>query len=1123
MKTHITGLQLRGFKSFNRKTDVVFGTGLNCIIGANGSGKSNVMDALCFLFGRMSSKDMRAENFSDLLFRRKTTTASEGEVLVTLSNESKVFPVDTKQVEIKRRIKKKGQTQYKLNGKNATRGQVLELLSAARTFPEGHNIILQGDINRFIDIKPVERRQVIEEIAGIYTYEERKAKALSELAKVDEKLKEAQIVLSEKAHYMENLESEKKSAEEYREVQNRLKSAQATELTLRINNIKSKLTKTVSELESSERDAQNLKLDAEISAKKISQIEGQLRNLEKDIQKKGGEESLALQKVVENLHVDLEKSRGLVAASMNEIGRIKVRKTELEKSITELESKIKEKVRERSAIESELASIKKQEAALKKDLGTNDLKELEKRNEQLEKDVNKLNAEKSELLSNIKIFENNLQNMKEKSAEFKAREEKLGSLKDAKARYKKLSEEINAAANRDSKLALELGELKKEQISKETELSRAQIRSAAIQDALLSDASLNQLFKKKMPGVIGLVADLGKADPEHATALKIAAGNRMKNVAVENVDTAIKCLQQLKSSRAGIATLIPLDKIRVQADEVSQEILKKPGVVGLANELITCESKYKNLFRYVFRNTLIVEDVNAAKSLGISKYRMVTLEGDLFEQSGAITGGFREKGGLGFEDTAAAGLAVKLESDLSKIAGEINSFQNERQEIEEKLLQLRTEKAELDGKVEFAKLTEESDFDFGAEEKKANSKISEAEQHIKKIDREIAELGAERTAVKEKLHELQFGEQRQEVQTLMDTKTGQESQLAALKATVENGLQPELERTGKVIRELEKENREFEKQQKEQEKIIAGLEKELESKEKEQTTFRGKVQELFAQQNEQSQQLRGAESERNNISLKLSQCEQEKNNLAIERAQFDAEMKTLEEEFAPYKEAELLEIKSIDTARNKIRELNSKLQGFGNVNLRALEVFGAIKTEYAELSGKAGTLEREKNDVLAIIDEIEKKKTDAFMKTYNEIASHFGQIHGKIADKNHAVIELENPEKPFEGGVIVHITDLKGKKASMAGLSGGEKVLVALSFIFAIQSHNPAPFYLLDEIDAALDKVNSEKVAALLKEYSRAAQVIIISHNDSVISESDNVYGVSMSKTGESSVVSLKL
>jgi len=1085
---------------------------------------SNILDAMCFIFGRMSSKDMRAENFSDLLFRRKTTAASEGEVVITLNNESKIFPVDTKEVELKRKIKKKGQTQYKINGRNATRGQVLELLSAARTFPEGHNIILQGDIARFVDIRPVERRQVIEEIAGIYAYEERKNKALQELAKVDERLKEAQIILSEKAHYMENLESEKKGAEEYAAVQNQLKSAQATELTLRMNNIKSKMEKSASELEAAERNMRNLKLDAEISTKKIAQLKEHVQKLEKEIQKKGGEESLTLQKSVECLHVELEKARTLVAASLNEIRRIRERKSGLEKTQKDIEEKIREKEKEKQAIENDLSALKKQESALKKISGTDDLKELVEKNEKLEKKVSELNAKRSELQSDIKLFENNLQNIREKIKEAKAREEKLGNLKDAKARHKKLIEEINILANKDSKLALEIGESKKEQISTEAALAKAQIKSAAVQDTLLSDASLNQLFRKKIEGVIGIVAELGKVDSEYATALKIAAGNRMRNVVVDSVDTAIKCLQHLKTAKAGIATLIPLDKIRAPADDIPPEILKKPGIIGLAHELISSESRYKNLFRYVFRNSLIVKDVSTAKSMGISKYRMITLDGDLFETSGAITGGFREKGGLGFEDTTAAGLVVKLEADMSKISTEIGSAQKERDALEQSILQLRTEKAELEGKVEFAKLTESGDTDFEAEERKVKSKISEIEAQSEKLDKEINEISGERAAVKAKISDLQFGSQKKEVDDLVTKKMEMESQRSAINATIDNGLLPEKENTLKVIHGLEKENKDFEKQQKEQEKKISELEKDLESKEKEQTTFRGKLQELFAQQNENAQQLRNAETENNSILLKTSQLEQTRNNLAIEKAQHDAESAALAEEFMPFKDVQILEnIKSVESVKNKVRELNNKLQTFGNVNMRALEIFDAVKTEYAELSSRVGTLDKEKNDVLSIITEIETKKKETFMKTYDEIATRFADIHSKVADKNHAEVELENAENPFEGGILVRVTDLKGKKASLACLSGGEKVLIALSFIFAIQGHSPAPFYLLDEIDAALDKVNSEKVASLLKDYSRIAQVIIISHNDAIISESDNLFGISMSKTGESSVVSLKI
>lgn len=1127
MKTHISQLHLRGFKSFNRKTDIIFSPGLNCVIGANGSGKSNVIDGLCFILGRMSSKDLRAENFLELLFRRKTNVAAEGEVSIVFDNSSKVFPFDTKEVEIRRKIKKKGQTQYKVNGKNATRQQVLELLAPQRVFPDGHNIILQGDIAHFVDMRPLERRQIIDEVAGIAIYEERKNRALSELAKVEEKLKEATIILKEKESYMTNLEQEKKGAEQYRELQTQLKSAQATEIKLRMNLAESKKTKTLGEVEKRDQTIRNLKLDMEISAKKLEQHREQITKLEKEIQKKGGEESVALQKSVENIRIELEKARGLVASSLNEIGRIKVRKTDLEKNLADIENKISGKQKEKSEFEAEVDKLAKAESALSKKSDISDLKQLESENETLDKELESLQANVHSLQSDIKISEHELNSALEKTSELEEQEKKFGNAKDAKARLKKVFEDISKLASQDSKLALGLGELKKDLIKKEEELAKAQIVSDSAREILLQDRALKEIIgrKKSVPGILGTVAELGKVDPEYSAALSIAAGNRMRQVVVENVDTAIKCLELLKGSRAGIATFLPLDKLRVQDDGEIRNILKKPGILGLAADLITCESKFKNLFRYIFRNTVIIKDVSAAKSLGISKYRMVTLDGDLFEQSGAITGGFREKGaGIKFEQTDLRGAIVKVEADISKLNSEVQAKESERLTLEKQIEELRREKAELEGRAEVAK---EFDFDVVDKLRKTSEQIKlsieKKKTDLEKSEKDFSEKLAERNALKMQVHQLRFGG-RKELDELVQKKIQLESALAAARATLENGLQPEKESIQKVLKELEKEKKDFEKQISQKESEIKTVEKELEKKEQEQEAFHGKLKNLFEQQNELGVKLRDEESSQNKVLLATSQAEQEKNNLAIEKAQHEAELTALLTELEPIKDIPILEnLKSIESAKSKIREFNNKLTTLGNVNMRALEIFESVQTEYGDLATKVSTLQTEKNDVLLIIDEVEKKKSDAFMKTYNEIATNFAETHKKIADKNHANLELENPEKPFEGGVVVRVTDLKGKRGSLAGLSGGEKVLVALSLLFAIQEHEPAPFYLMDEIDAALDKVNSEKVAKLLREYSKKAQIIVISHNDAIISESDNLYGISMTKEGESSIVSLKI
>ncbi|MBI4095384.1 MAG: chromosome segregation protein SMC [DPANN group archaeon] len=1139
MKTFISGLHLHGFKSFGKTTQLQFGPGLNAVIGPNGSGKSNVLDSLCFILGRMSSKDLRAENFSDLIFKRKANAAGEADTAIHLDNSAGVFPMQEKQIEIKRKIKKDGGTQYKINSKNSTRGEVLELLSLVRVHPEGHNIILQGDIAHFVDMKPLEKRHLVEEVAGIGVYEERKNKALAELAKVDEKLKEASIILREKENYMKNLEEEKKGAERFRSMQAELKGLQAAEIKLRTDLTNTRKNKTLGELEKREQAITDLKLEVEITKKKIEQFRDNIDRLEKEIQKKGGEEAQALQKEIEGLKVSAEKSRLLISNSRAELQKADVRKADWEHALTELETKIKADEKTKIELEKEITVLKKREELSKKGESDSELVELEKEAKRLDEEIKRLGAEREKFntgyyqaQSNLKILEHELKSAEDELKKIEKEEEKFSDVKDAKNRFKKISDEISALANRDSKLALDTGELHKDLIKKEEEFAKARVHASSVSEILQRDHAIKEIIKKKVSGVLGTVAELGKVDKEYAEALKIAAGARMKNVVTDSVDVAIKCLQILKDARAGTATFLPLDKISA-GQQVEASTLKKSGVIGLAHELITCESKYKNLFRYIFRNTLVIESIQTAKSLGVGKYRMVTLDGDLFEQSGAITGGFREKGsGIGFEQTEMQGLVVKLEADLSTINKNIKQMQAERDKIQEKISDLRKEKAELEGKAILAKEI------YGEKEKEKLQKkydelkiqksglqksLAEAENEHTSIESKLKNMAQERNELSLRARDLQFGGSKKAIEDLLAKKSETESQLATIIAALDNSLRPELERIEKNLKHLEKEKKEFEKQITDEESQLKNLEKDINSKESDEEKFHAKIKELFANKNQAGTLLRETESYLNEHMLKISQAEQEKNNLAIEKAQYEAELAGLKQEFEPFADVALIEVKNLDDAKKKIKSVNEKLQSLGSINMRALEVFEAVQQEYENLAGRANKLQAEKNDVLGVIDEIEKKKKDVFLSTYDKIADKFKELHAKIADKNHATLELENSEKPFDGGVLVKIIDEKGRRTSLTSLSGGEKTLAALAFIFAIQEHEPAPFYLLDEIDAALDKVNSEKVAKLLKEYSQKAQVIIVTHNDAVISESDNIYGVSMTKDGWSNVVSIKI
>ena len=1103
---------------------------MNCIIGPNGSGKSNLGDAVCFILGRLSSKDLRADNYSELVFKKKGgKSTGESEVYLQLDNKSGAFAIDAKTIEIKRKIKKSGQTQYKLNGKNVTRQQVLELLAPLRIHPDGHNIILQGDIARFVDMRPVEKRQVIEEVSGIGVYEERKQKTLRELEKVDEKLKEANIIVTEKETILRNLEKEKAEAEKYKSAKDFLEAAKASEVHLRLSHVEKRKESNVANLEKNAKDIERFQAQIDKVNARLDALRKESDETEEIIRKRGGEEDLALRKSIEDLRVSIEKSKTLVETSQNEITKSENRKIDLKKNLESLDEKISAKKNEIIELERELKTLEK-DSKTKTD---SNFQEIEQKLEKIEQQVEELQNKKSEINSKLqaaqtefRLAEHELQSLNERLNEFESGSAVI-DLPSAKAQYKKLVGEINKLGSEDSKIALKLGELRKILIKKGEELAKARVHASSAQEILMRDSAIKAIVGKKISGVFGTVADLGKADNKFSTALNVAAGGRMKNIVVEKPDIAIKCLNILKQSRAGIATFLPLSKLRTP---MQKDVPKKKGVYGLAADLISTDKKFNQLFKYVFGNTIVVEDVNTAKSVGVGKYRLVTLEGDLFELSGAITGGYRRKHiGVGFEDKDSGAKINELGSAIEVAKKEIRQLEEQRGKLDVNLITLRKQKIELESKIELnqkiggkerRKELENRIKELILSKKKFENQVSSFDREIKKLNEKLSKNISERDSLRAKIKELGAS-----LQSGEGKETEIKRNLAVFKSELENSLLPEKESTISVIKSLEKETSQFNKQIKDEENKLKKLEKELSVKEKEVEKSQHKLRDLYAKKGKLTEDARNEEDKLVNAKSELNRVEQERNSLTVLRSELEGQIAGLNEELKQYEGIEPLEtLRTVEEAKKKIRSLEHRLASMGNVNQKALEAYDVVKKEYENLAWKLSKLETEKSDILEIIEEIEKKKKDAFMKTYDEIAANFNTIFSKIADKHIAELYLENKENPFEGGVTVAVTDSKAKRIALASLSGGEKVLVALAFIFAIQEHEPAPFYLFDEIDAALDKVNSEKVANLLNEYGKKAQIIIISHNDAVISEADALYGVSMNKdTGESNVVSLKI
>ncbi len=1146
MKTYIEELAIRGFKSFNRKSDIQLTNQLNCIVGANGSGKSNILDSLCFVLGRLSTKSIRAENYSDLLHKKLGSSVPEGEVSIVFNNDSGIFPIDSKKVRIDRRITESGSTKYYINRRRATRKQVLELLGMAKILPEGHNIIMQGDVANFINLSSIDKRKLVEEVAGIHIYESKKETAMSQLSKVEEKLTEARIVITEKKANLNSLEAEKKVAEKYRSYENEKEGAKATELKLRKKNLVNKKAELISKIRSiRERIDKRQKFILHVE-KKIQILKEKIEVIEDRIEKKGGDEQLQLQRGIDDLKSRISSSENLITSSENEIHRINTRIESLKDKLSDIELKIaekekefKEKKKEKDAFSVRITRMNSAASSSKKSHEF-----LEKEAERLEKKVEELKEEKlseqnkiQELISKKEVLEFKIKDANNKISAAQKEEEKASSMISSKKRFKTIIQKLNKLTSEDSKLAVEISELRQLVDKKEEALAKARLDANESQELLMRDQAVSKIVSSKLRGIVGTVSELGKVDNCYSKALSTLAGAKMKNIVVESADDAIRALKLLKQERAGFATFLPMDKIReysISSSVIEKKKLKE--VIGLAYELISCNPKYRKIFKHIFRDTLVVEDTDSAKRLGIGKFNMITLDGDVFSTSGAITGGYRRSTGLRFSDASSQKQIDNMILEVSKLKGKLRQKENERRDLEEDIISLRQEKAELEGKIS---AVSDSGIDIEKtkkERKEFENKILSYEKEISSLKKRISELEekiskatVEKNSATMKLRNFKFGEKSSEIRELESKLNSKESEIAAIKATVENVLLPEKENISKVVRSLEKEKKEFKEQISESKTRISNLRKELSEKQRIESEFYGQLKKLFDQKKTFQKALEKEEIQLKEHSSSNSEDDVEVNSLSIANAKVEAELEAVNVELGPYQDVAILpHINSISEAKRRYQEMSEKLENLGNVNMKALEIYEKVKNDFDEISWKVDKLSDEKKSIMQVIDEIEKKKLNSFMETFDKLNNNFKSIFERISEKMSAELVLDNPEEPFDGGVNIHVTEKSkegkpGKRLYLGSLSGGQKTLVALAFIFAVQEFEPAPFYLLDEIDAALDKVNSKKVADLLDEYAKKTQIIIISHNDEIISSSESIYGVWMNKKGESTVNSIKI
>ena len=819
-------LVLQGFKSFKRKASVPFPQGFSVITGPNGSGKSNVGDAISFVLGRTSSRVLRAKKAHELIFHGGKKKGASEYAIVSLyfDNSDGSLPLPEKNPSISRRINQKGVSTYRLNGKVVTRQQIVDIFAQAGVHHDGHNMIQQGDVTQIVEMDAVERREIIDEISGIAEYDDKKKIDEKEIEKIDEKVKEAEIVLNEKTQIIDKLKEERDAALEYK-----------------------------------------------------------------------------------NCVDDLEKIRNASALKSYD---------EAEKGLKSSTEKIEEREKEFEKLEKEI-----------KELDEKLLKE-EEALEKLTKKVLKA-SDNIEVTRKIERLRSNIEITKDKI------------------------------------------------ISKGSEIVRLQDMIERIQSINLgrgASPAIKDLLK--MRGVCGTFANLVSVPGDYATAIEIAAGGHMNDVVVESTGIAVKCVQYLKSNKAGRARFIPLDKIQ----SFKKGNLPK-AAIGWLSDLVKYNPKYSAAMKYVLGSTACVEDIETAKKISeTQRLRMVSLDGDIMEASGAITGGYFKRR---IKTTADTTEYVKEKAELEK-------------EIEKLEIVLRSYNKDL--------------------EKYADQEM----------DTETTNFERERVKIDERLK--RFRERRNEA--------------------YEDRVQLQ--------------------------QIIGKL----------------------------SVQRARWEAKHDGFKINLEARSKAKKQKDIEKEA---------EEFLKIPSSKLIEMET---------NLVEKIDVMGAVNMKAIDDFETIKEEFDDFKEKVDKIVTEKNSILETITMIETKRLVTFTATLTEVSKNFKNVYNELTG-GEADLQLE-AENDINTGLLIKASPGGKKLLNIDSLSGGEKTLTAFAFLFAIQRHKPSPFYILDEADAALDEMNTKKIVELIKKQAKLAQFIVISHNDTLVREGDQIYGITMDD-GESKILSIEL
>ena len=1179
---YLKRLELQGFKSFADRTVLEFKPGITGVIGPNGSGKSNISDSIRWVLGEQSMKSLRGSKSLDIIFAGTQNRKSLGfaEASLVFDNSDGTLPIEYTEVTVTRKIYRTGETGYYINKTPCRLKDVLELFMDTGIGKDGYSIIGQGKIDEILSNKSEDRRHIFEEAAGIVKYRTRKQESEKKLEHTKLNLLRINDILSEIEANIEPLKGQSEKAKKYLNLREELKSIEIGLFIYNINKYKKDLEEIV-------KDEEIFKDEHNEEAKKLENIKSLKEQLKVEIDEitntieKMSNLGFESQKEIEMLNSDINVAKTRITNNEENSKRFEKEIEEFETRINELEEEIKQKQEKRTNLkenkekfEKELQEKEKELEKITKTLTQKEL-EIEKNKAQVEENTNKKYELQSEIHTQKINIENGEKRQKQITSEIQSNVSELDStrlekeeisksfyeIEDKRNKTLKELEEIN---NKKEKAKIKIKEYEKnitllqnEQRMKETKLKflieTEKEKEGYIKSVknLLKDTETNKELGKGMHGVL---ANIIEVPEEYQTAIEMCLGISLQNIVTDTEEDAKKLVEHLRKNNLGRASFLPISSVR--GKKLDKIKVKEEGFIGIASDLIKYDKKYKDIIENLLGRTVIVDKMDTAiKIAKVNKYtfRIITLEGDVINPSGAITGGSVAKKTV---NILGRGREIeKLEKDIKKIAKKIEGLEQEKTEFEKSMEETFENAKTLDKKLQ------EIDITYATEKQK----VTLIEQNIEKLEIRIAKLKKEKENIKEQKEESdkKISETEKEIEKLSNeteeiTKKINEFALlnkdnqkyiddlnfdiTNLKISVssfdeseasieeiQERIKQDIENSKKSIKNKKEQIEKLKQDNFNLEKSIEEITEKIKEIKQSVETSGSKIEELKNERITKNEKLEEKEKEITEkfnliedlkaqivkVDVKKTKLEEEINNIINKMWE---EYETTPNNVEDYKKPE-----NVAKTQKQVNELRKEMKDLGSVNLDSIEEYKSLKERYDFMSEQRLDLENTMAKLRKVIQEMTTTMKEQFKKQFEVINKNFSEVFKELFGGGKAELSLEDETNILECGINITVQPPGKKLQNMMLLSGGEKAFTAIALLFAILKMNPAPFCVLDEIEAALDDVNVYRFAEYLKKFSKQTQFLVITHRKGTMEAADTVYGVTMEENGISKLLSMKL